>query len=149
MTPTTVLLVALQNELATDTDGLAAATALHAHLIKEPFTPDNSTDFTTLTEADFDGYAALGAGTGVQQQFSDPVTGRLVVQMKEPAGGWHWQTTGVTNLPQTIYGVVLTNTDDDETFGAVLFDTPITLTGTGQAIDVPFLRFEFIPPVLV
>jgi hypothetical protein len=143
MIPTQVILNALQTLLASDTTTLAAATALNVHLIKAPFAPGPTTDFTTLIEADFAGYAAIGAGTGVQQMYRDPVTAELVVQMKEPAGGWHWQATGGTHLPQTIYGWVLTDHTNAVTYASELFTDPITMQASGDGVDVDQVKMSF------
>lgn len=143
MIPTQTILNELQTLLATDTGTLAAVTAMHVHLIKAPFTPGAATDFTTLTEADFAGYAFLAAGTGTQQTFRDPVTSELIVQVKEPAGGWHWAATGAGNLPQTIYGFVITNNADTVTYGSQLLDPPVTMQASGDGVDVDQVRFAF------
>jgi len=141
--PVTAVRLKLAELVAKDVAYLAAAAAKNVHLIKEAFTPTPSTDFTTLTEADFDGYAALECPTGNQLYFTDAATQALITQLKEPALGWHWLTTGVTNLPQTIYGYVVTDAADTVTIGSALFSEPITLTGTGQAIDIGVIRFVF------
>lgn len=144
MQPTSVILSALQTLLAEDVTTLANATALHVHLIKAPFTPGDNTDFTTLTEADFTGHTALHAGTGNQQMFRDPVTGELVVQMLEPAGGWHWVTGDTVNLPQTIYGYVLTDHTDLITYASSLLPTPVLLQAAGDGVNVDQVKFNFV-----
>lgn len=146
MQPTNVILDRIGTLLAADATTLApAALATHVHLIREPFTPDLVTDFTTLTPADFDGYAAKSAGVGAQQYFEDPSTGNRIVQLLEPAGGWHWETTGVTNLPQTIYGFVVTDNADLITYGSGLLDSPVELLAANQGIDLANLRFSVLP----
>jgi len=142
--PTNTILLSLAELLAGDVANLAAAAVKHIHLIKDVFTPAPDTDFTTLTEADFDGYAELSAAAGAQQAFTNPLTGERIVQMIEPLGGWHWEVSGVTNLPQTIYGFVLTDLADAETFGSALLDEPITLLGIGEAVDLANVRFTFV-----
>lgn len=143
MQPTNTILAAIQTLLADDVGTLAAVTAMHCHLIKAPFTPSETTDFTALSEADFTGGAAKSAGTGNQQAFSDPISGQRIVQVLEPAGGWHWQATALTNLPQTIFGYALTDTANAVTYGAALLDDPVELTGVGDGVDIPQLRFTF------
>lgn len=141
--PTQTILDELQTLLAADTGTLAAVTALHVHLIKAPFVPSAQTDFTTLTPADFTGYAFIAAGTGTQQKFRDPITGELIVQMKEPAGGWHWAATGGANLPQTIYGWCLTDNADTVTYGSDLLPSPVLMQASGDGVDVDQVRFGF------
>jgi len=143
MQPSLAIINSLAELLAEDTAFLADAAVKNAHLMLAPFTPSPSYAFDSGDEATFDGYAVKTAAAGAQQFFTDALTGERVTQMIEPAGGWHWQTTGLTNLPQTIYGVVLTNDDDTVTHGSMLFDTPVELTGVGDAIDVDQLRFTF------
>ncbi len=146
MKPTNAILSELQFLLASDPTTLAAAAnALHVHLIRVPFSPGAATDYQVLTPADFTGSAALAAGLGTQQSFTDPTTGYRVVQIREPAGGWHWQATNGVNLPQTIYGWCLTDSADTVTYGSDLFDAPILLLGTGDAVDIPNLRFSILP----
>jgi len=148
MTPTDVLLGAVRTRLAQDTATLAAATALHVHLIKEPFTEGPTIDFTTMDEADFTGSTALGAGTGNQQEFVDPDTRERVIQLKEPAGGWHWVTTDAVNLPQTIYGYVVTDTADTVTYGSKRFDSPVALIASGDGVDIGNVRFNMLSDAL-
>lgn len=148
MIPTNTILNALQGLLAADTGTLAAVTALHVHLLKAPFTPGKTTDFTALTAATFTGSAAKAAGTGTQQKFADPITGELIVQIQEPAGGWHWQATAGTGLPEVIYGYAVTDTADTVTYGSALLPSPVTITNTGDAVDIPYIRFGFVPPVM-
>jgi len=145
MQPTQLIINSLASLLAADTANLAAAAVKNVHLVKAPFTPSPTTDWTTMTadEADFDGYAVKTAAAGAQQSFTDPLTGERVTQLIEPAGGWHWETTGVTNLPQTIYGWVVTDDADTDTFGSGNFETPIELTAADQAVDIAELNFRF------
>jgi len=142
MIPTKALERSISTRLASDTTKLAAATALHVHLIMAAFLSDEETDFTTLTEAVFDGYTDLDADTGTQQSFIDQVNNVQVVQLLEPAGGWHWQVTGLTGLPVDIFGYVVTDTADTVTWGSELFDTPVTLADVGDSIDIPFIRLS-------
>lgn len=121
----------------TDTTFLdQAADALLVHLSKSAFTPGPSRVIGDFTEADFDGYAALEAGTGTPQRFLDPVTGLWMVQILEPVGGWNWITTGLTNLPQTIYGCYLTLNDGTTLVGCQRFGTQVVLTTEPQGINI-------------
>jgi len=144
MTPTSLISDSITDLIAADTTYLAAAAVKNVKLVKDPFTPGSGTDYAGLVVADFDGSGAKTAASGAQQSFVDALTGQSVVQLIEPAGGWHWVTTGVTNLPQTIYGYVVTNDDNSETFGSELLTEPITLTASGQAIDLDQVRFTLV-----
>jgi len=141
--PTQVIINSLAELLAEDVAFLAAAAVKNVHLIMEPFTPGPSTDFTTLTEATFTGSAAKTAAAGAQQFFTDPTTGQRICQLIEPAGGWHWLCTADPAAPEDIYGYVVTDAADAVTLGSQLFDTPINISGAGQAIDVDQVRFTF------
>lgn len=146
MQPTDLILDRIAELLAEDTTTLApAALACEVHLAMNAFSPGTGTVLADLTEADFDGATEIDAGVGPQQNFIDPTTGRRVIQLLEPAGGWHWITTGVTNLPQTIYGYYVTNNGGTILYGCALLPAPVLLTGVGQAIDLPQVRFTFLP----
>lgn len=143
--PTSVIVDAARDLLAADTGTLApAALAVHVHLIAEPFVPGLDTDFTALTEATFTGGAAKSAGVGPQQSFNDP-GGNRVVQLLEPAGGWHWQCTVAPGAPETIYGIVYTDNADAVTYGSALLDSPVVITAVGDSVDVPNVRIS-LPP---
>jgi len=144
-----VILDALQTLLATDTATLApAALAVNVHLTTTAFTPGNALTVADFTEAAFVGSTALGAGVGPQQAFSDPVTGDRIVQLLEPAGGWHWDCTSLTGLPETIYGYYVTDNGNTDLYGSARFDTPLVINAIGQAVDIPQVRFNFVAPTL-
>jgi len=142
MVPTSVIEAALADRLATDPATLApAALANHVHLIIEPFVPSPETDFTLLTEATFAGGADKNAGVGAQQSFVDPLTGNRVVQLLEPAGGWHWQATAAPAAPETVYGYVVTDNADAVTYGSGLLDETVEIADVGDAVDIDQVRF--------
>ena len=128
--------------LAGDTGTIDIATGSNVHLIMAPFTPSLGTDFTVLTEADFTGSATLASGFNDQQSFFDPTTNSYVVQLLEPAGGWHWVATAGTHLPETIYGYAVTNTANTVTYGSALLPSPVTITSTGDAVDIGQVRWS-------
>jgi len=143
MIPTLLIENAMRDLLAADAATLApAALANHVHLIAAPFTPGSATDFTTLTPATFTGSTAKNAGVGTQQSFVDAVNNANIVQLLEPAGGWHWQCTAAPATPETIYGYACTDNADAVTFGSDLFDPPIVITGVGDAVDIPEVRYS-------
>jgi hypothetical protein len=129
--------------LAADTSTLApAANPPKVMLVKDPFTPADDLLVADLTEADFDGYAKISCEVAGQLQSTDPLTGDSVVEMKTPLGGWRWETTGVTNLPETIYGFALINNGSTLLYGTELFDTPIVLTASNQTVIIPSVSFS-------
>src|SRR5262249_26249414 len=128
MLPTSQIRFVLATLFSADTGTIApAASACKAHLIKVPFTPGDSLDFGTLTEATFTGGAAKSAGTGTQSVMRDPDTNSYIVEILEPAGGWKWICTVAPSSPETIYGVVFTNNAGTQTYGGVLLPTPVTI----------------------
>lgn len=130
--------------LASDTTTFApAANAVKIHLAQAAFTPAPTLIVGSFTEATFTGYAALLAGLNTQQTFFDGSSGLKVLQLLEPAGGWHWATTAATGLPQTIFGYYATDNATATVYGSALLTTPVVLTGTGQAVDVAQVRFTF------
>jgi hypothetical protein len=142
MTPTNSLVNRLPILLAGDANSLSSATAMHVHLVQDAIAPGPDTDFTVLTECDFDGYAAIDVEIGDQDSYYDPVLEMRVVQLIPPVGGWKWETTGVTNLPQTAQAIVLTDTADTTTWGSQLLTSgPVILTESGQAVIEGVLTF--------
>lgn len=142
MIPTKALLDSMATSLSTDVNFLAEVLLVEVVLFKAPFVPLPSTLLADLTLADFDGYAPEAVDSATAQVFTDPNTGEQIIQLMEPAGGWHWETTGVTNLPQTIYGFGVTNHLNTDLWGSDLLPAPIVLTASGQGIDIDQVRFR-------
>ena len=149
MTPGSILLDALATLIADDVATLASVTAMHLHLAMAPFSPSSNLIVADFTEATFTGATAKDAGTGNQTVFTDPVTGLRTIQIKEPAGGWTWVCTAGTGLPQTIYGVYLTDNGDTHLYGSMLLDTPITITTSGQGVHVGYITFSLLGNALI
>lgn len=123
--------------LAADAATLAPATDANTMcLVKSNFNPTEQITVDDLELADFDGSAPLEVETGTQPEGLDPVSSASVITLKPPAGGWRWETTGVTNLPQTIYGRALMNDDQTILFAVEKFTTPIILTASNQVINL-------------
>jgi len=137
---------ALLNNIATQAvaaGGELSSTDAIVRLAKNSFTPGLGLLATDIDTADFDGYADKAADPGLWA--IDPATGNIVFYATEPAGGFVWETTGVTNLPQTIFGWVWMQTDSDTIFAGALFDTPIVLTASNQLVEVSFNRITMTP----
>lgn len=146
MQPSQALANQVSTLVAADATMLAAATALKLHLSQAAFTPGLGLTVASFTEATFTGYAALAAGaTGTQNTFFDPATGNTVVEIKAPVGGWLFKTTASTGLPQTMYGYYLTDSTSATLYGSALLSPTVTLTATGQGVEVPNARFTFPP----
>lgn len=143
MVPTQVMLTAAARAIATDTTTLAAALFLKVYLVKAPFTPGGNLVVGDLTPADFAGSTAIANTSAVMLLYLDPATGEWIIEVPPPVGGWHWQTTsGVTNLPQTIYGWACVDNTSAILYGSDLLPSPLLLNANAQGVDVPAVRFR-------
>lgn len=146
MQPTRALWRRGADLLAADSTTLApAALANKVKLSMADFTPSLDMVLGDFTEATFDGYAAKELGVGTQPIYYDAETGLLTITLEDPAGGYVWSTTGVTNLPQTIYGAYLVDNASAVLLGAYKFPNPVTLTESGQGVSFGELQLEFQP----
>ena len=144
MQPTRALWRRGADLLAADATTLAPAiNANHVHLTMAPFTPNLDMVLGDFTEATFDGYAVKDIGVGAQPIFYSVQTGLLTIVLEDPAGGYVWATTGVTNLPQTIYGAYLTDNADAVLLGAMQLDNPVTLQASGEGLSFGELSLAF------
>jgi len=106
-------------------------------LVMAPFTPSEDLALGDLTLATFDGSTAKTVALGAQQVGIDPTTGEQRITVPDVVGGWRWETTGTTNLPQTIYGFVLyDSTGPGPLIASETLPSPVTLTEVGQEIIV-------------
>jgi len=129
--------------LAASTTTLAqAADPNHVVLIMEPFTPGENLVAADIEPASFDGSTPIEVELGTQLEGLDPATGDAIITIGPPVGGWRWETTGTTNLPQTIYGVALMNEAETVLFASMAFPEPIVLTALNQVINVNALTIR-------
>lgn len=150
MNASATLRKAMAEKLAADTATLAqAADANLVALVKVGFASNENTVVGDLTDADFDGYAAIEAELNAQQCGIDPLTGDSLITIIPPVGGWHWECSGLNNAPQTIYGVKLTNNDGTVLYGTYILADPITINAVGQTINLPALTFRLPAGTLV
>jgi len=137
MVPTLALREKAMQLLAADTATLApAANAKKIALVKVDFPPAETLVFADLDLADFDGSTPLDLGLGTQAEGLNPGTTDAVIDLKLPAGGLRWETTGLTNLPQTIYGWALLDNAGTLLMASGIFEDPITLTAVNERVDV-------------
>lgn len=123
--------------LAADTNTLApAADAIYIALVKNQIAPSEGIVLADCDLADFDGSNPLAVGLNAQPEGYDPTTDDSIIDLKPPAGGFRWITTGVTNLPQTIYGFVLLNHAQDTVLASELLAVAQPLSLLGQRIDL-------------
>jgi hypothetical protein len=123
--------------LAADASTLAPATDANViALVKAPIAPGEGLLLIDITLADFDGSTPIDVGTGTQPEALDPNTADAIISLLPPAGGFRFETTGITNLPQTIYGYVLLNNAMTKVYASESLATPITLTAINQVIEL-------------
>jgi len=145
MTPMQATRLSLGESLAANTVLFPVATPPEAILFKNNVALTEDLVVADLDLADFDGYAPIPSDAPPFSAAIDPVSGDQIVTIDEPAGGWRWETSGVTNLPQTIYGFGLTNGAGTVLHAAALLDDPVTLTAAGQEINLGSLTFRGVP----
>jgi hypothetical protein len=130
--------------LAADTTTLAEALGPRMYLAQNNFAPSENSVIGDVQAADFDGFAAIHCTPGTQPEGYDPTTLDSVIDLSPPVGGFRWITTGVTHLPETIYGFYLTNAAGTVLLASQLFDTPIVLTAASQVIDLGDARLRLL-----
>jgi len=143
MQPTAALREQAMKLLAADPTTLApAADANKMALVMADFVPSEDTVLADLTFATFDGSTPISVGLGTQPEALDPATNDAMIDFIPPVTGFRWETTGTTNLPQTIYGFALTNLAGDALLACERFATPVELDAINQRVDVgaPTLR---------
>lgn len=145
MLPTQALRLQIGTALA-GTTPLDQATALNrVALISAPFTPNENLTFADLTLATFDGSTEKTVPLGSQEVGVDPLTGQQIITIVPPAGGWRFVSTGVTNLPQTIYGFCLyDSTGPGPLLACELLPTPISIVASGQQIDLGTVKLTLV-----
>lgn len=114
-------------------------------LIKAAFALGETMVIGGLTLADFDGSTPLLAGLGTQAVGIDPMTQDQVITINEPAGGFRFETSGMTNLPQTIFGYALTTKNGVKLLAVELLDEPITLANVGEQINLGSATLRVVP----
>ena len=123
--------------LAADTATLAQAADNNViALLMANFVPSESLAVGDVVLATFDGSTPILVGLGAQPEGLDPNTNDSIITLKPPVGGWRFETTGVTNLPQTIFGFVLLNKLLDTLLASASLPAPITLTAVNQVIEL-------------
>lgn len=150
MQSTAALRQAMAILLAADTATLAqAANENIIALVKAAFNPSEDTIAADLTLADFDGSTPLDCALGTQPSGLDPNTNDVIISLEPAAGTFRFETTGVTNLPQTIYGFALLNAAGTTLWACEAFDDPITLTAVNQVIELEEVNLRQLANTLI
>jgi len=143
MIPSRFLLANLFTAMAAETVSLnLAANFSKIALILNDFSPSDSLNILDLTLGAADGLAPKLLTTGAQESSEDPLTGDRLVELKAPAGGWRFEATGDFDPPKVVYGYCLVNNDADIVLAVHKFEEEITLTLSGQAIDLGNVNFR-------
>jgi hypothetical protein len=143
------LRLALGELLGADTGTLAPVAVNKIALVKANFALDENLLIGDLTLADFDGSTPLAASATGGLVGIDPITGDQIITIKDPAGGWRWETTGLTNLPQTIYGYALIDNAGATLLAAALFPDPIPLSAVGEQVSIGEATLTIVPAPIV
>jgi len=131
--------------LAEDPDTLAPpADANVIALVMAEFTPSEGTVLGDLTLADFVTSTPLAVVVGTQPEGLDPNNADALITLSPPAGGFRWETTALTNLPQTIYGFALLNDALDTLLACEVLEEPVTLTAVNQVVELGAIGFRQI-----
>jgi len=144
MIPSAELASTIPALVAADTDYLAAPTAMHVHLVIEPFVPSRDLDLSSLTLATFTGGGPKNAGTGAQQVFHDPLTNMDCIRLLEPAGGWSWLCTVAPAETETVVGYVVTDTANAVMLGSGLLDNPVPISAVNDGLSIPQITLAFL-----
>ena len=146
MIPTAAFTAQINNLVATDTTWLANASPNTVALVIAPFTPAPTLQASDLTLASFTGGDPKSITAGNQTKIFDSTTGRRGILLVEPAGGLNFVCTGLTGLPQTVYGYALLKADGT-LIATALLDTPQTIVAVGNnvLINATFGFLQYIP----
>jgi len=132
-----ILRLACADLLAADTATLAQAADNNVlALVMADFAPSENILIGGITLATFDGSTPILVGLNTQPTGENPQDDSAIISLKPPAGGWRWETTGTTHLPQTIYGFALLNKALDTVLATELLPNQQTLTAINQVIEL-------------
>jgi len=155
MLPTQVLWDAMVNQIGSTTVTFDALLANQGHfwLVKTPFTPGLALSLNTAdAKATFPGTTPLTNTGGAIPALIDPLTGRLVLRLNLPADGLVWICSTDPSEPETIYGMVFS--DSSTTFNSphalasCLLPEPVTISNAGQYVEVDDSEFTFNPAMV-
>ena len=144
MIPTLALRDECMKLLAADTATLASVVANKLHLNMNNATPSEQSVLADFTEASFTGHTAISVTAGTQPEGLNPGTNDSRIDLSPPVGGFRWQCTALTLLPQTIYGFYLTDNAGVVLLAAEKLATPIVLTAVGQVIDLGDVKLTLL-----
>lgn len=143
--PMKAVRLALGSLLSADASTLAPATnANKIALIIAPFSPTEDLVIGDLTLATAGGLAAVAGATGAQTVGIDPVTLEQRIQIKPPAGGYKWISSGGGPYPIAVYGYALIDNAAATLLGVQTFNPPINVSDDGQLIEADPVNITFV-----
>lgn len=145
MKPTRALANTLSTLLAADTTTLANAVGPKVGVIVADFTPSIDRVMADLTISAAASLAPIAVVFGVQNESIDPVTGELIVELRAPAGGFRWETTGGFVGPVTVYGFAVGNNAMTNLYATEKLAAPVTLLVDNQSVNAPPLQLRIDP----
>lgn len=144
MLPVKDLRLALGELLAADVATLAPVAANKIALVTNAFVPDEALTFGDFTLATFTGSTPKAGAAGAQQAGIDPNTGEQKITILAPAGGWRWECTADPVAPETVYGFILVDNAAAVLLAMESFVNPITITYSGDFIDLGAAEMTFV-----
>lgn len=144
MIPKKSLRNAAMELLAADVATLAPVAGNKMALFINNAQPSENSVLADFTPATFTGSTPITCTPGTQPEGYVPGTGDSAIDISPPVGGFRWETTALTLLPQTVYGYYLTDGAGAVYLAAQKFPTPIVLTGIGDVIDIGDARITLL-----
>lgn len=138
----TAVLVDSLADSAVGDDTVTFNSAWAIRLAQAAFAPSPTLVVGDLTEATFDGYAEVDLGAAGPTVSSDPGNGDVLLTFPLPVGGLHWQCTGGTGLPQTIFGWYAVNQAGTILYASGTLEAPVVISASGQSLDLDYLRLR-------
>lgn len=146
MKPQPNLLARIGKTLVADTAGLGlAATPFKVLLVNVDFDEDDDLDPSAMVAAiaTTNGLSTIiPLEVGSQLESIDPATGDIIVTLKTPLGGWRWESTATPGTPETVYGLVVVNEDEDKVYGSKKLSEQFVCNANNQAVDFGTLSFR-------
>jgi hypothetical protein len=143
MLPCLPLIDSIGTLVAADLTTFGDAAFLSVFLIKAPFTPGPTLVLADVVPADGGGLHAIFSTVAGGNVVFNPQTNGQVVAVKVPLGGWHFVTTILGGLPQTMYGYGLIATTSGLLLATALLPAPMLMNAVGQFVDLPNVEIEF------
>lgn len=131
-----LLRTSVAESTAADPAVLGAVLAMKVALVLGDWDITDDLTIASLTLASFVGSTALVAGAAPQLAGVDPATGRQVVEVKAPAGGWRWEATVAPAPAQVVTGFILMDNASAVLIGAEKLPAPVSISAIGHFVEL-------------